>query len=151
MEANDFGGLDTAAAVREMLEHLLERHVVVVGGGVPQREQPLLLHDCLEEEAALALDGTDEVLEGNLGNPFALSFDTGDCSGVGLDRWFVGGKCNLEAVERVAVPGVVGAGIIEEAREAIFSARDIDGLEEVGQKLADALYFIVSWGAHDGS
>ena len=78
------------------------------------------------------LDGADEVLERHLGGPFAFVFDMSGRFGVGLDRQAVGGKRNFEAVVSVAVRGELRIGIVEEAREAVFAIRDIDGLEEVG-------------------
>ena len=80
----------------------------------------------------MTLDSAGEALEGDLGNPFAIGFDAGGCFGAGLDCWVVCGKRNFEAVVSVAVRGEVRIGIVEEAREAVFAIRDIDGLEEVG-------------------
>ena len=47
MEADDACGFKSAAVVRDGLKHLVERHLVVIGGGVLQQEQTHILHDGL--------------------------------------------------------------------------------------------------------
>ena len=50
-EGNDVGGIETSAAQWDLVEELAEGHLIVVGGGVFEREDPGLLNDDFEEEA----------------------------------------------------------------------------------------------------
>ena len=92
LEAEDVGGLKFADAVHEVLKHMAERHLVIIGGSALQQEKPCLLHNDLEEEAVLFLDGVYDALEVDLGGPFAIGFDAGGRLGVSLDCQFVGGE-----------------------------------------------------------
>ena len=60
MDSDNVGGFEPVAAVCEVFDHLEESHLVVVGDGVLQWEQPHLLHGFLEEKSALSLNGVDD-------------------------------------------------------------------------------------------
>ena len=150
MEASNVGGFKSAAAVCKVLNNMEERHLVVIGGGVIQRGQPHVLQYGLEEEAGLLLDSADEALEVHLGGPFAFGFDAGGRISVGLDCRVVGSKRNFKAVESMAVRSAIGVKIVEEVGEADFASRYIDGMEEVGWTLVDALDVVVGQRACDG-
>ena len=52
--------------------------------------------------------------------------------GAVLDCWVVGGECDFGAVKILTVCGAICVGIVEDARDPVFAAQVIDGLEEVG-------------------
>jgi hypothetical protein len=49
----------------------------------------------------------------------------------------------------MGVGGLVVGIVIDEAREAVGASRDVDGLEEVGERFAESLDIIVRWLAED--
>ena len=132
-----------------MLQHVLQQHLVVEGGGTLDREQPGVFRHSGEEDAAKALGGADEALPVGGGRPFLLRFHAHSVSGVRSDGWVVGGHGKEERIEGVAVDGHVVGGIIDEAGETVGATRDVDGLEKVGEHFAETLDIIVQRLAND--
>ena len=72
-----------------------------------EREDPYLLDDCLEEEAAETLDCFDELLPLELGRVESIGFYSDGVGGIGDNGLVVRWKRYGEAVEGVAVFGFV--------------------------------------------
>ena len=82
-----------------MVEDLAEGHLIVVRGGVFQREDPRLFYDGLEEEAAEMLNGLDKALPFELDHVEQLGFDSDGVGGIALDVQVVCWKRDGKAVE----------------------------------------------------
>eukprot|EP00804_Cyclotella_cryptica_P017762 CCRYP_001184-RA/>CCRYP_001184-RA protein AED:0.60 eAED:0.60 QI:0/0/0.5/0.5/1/1/2/191/159 len=132
-EGDDVRCFKTCDRGCEVLQHVLQQHLVVEDGGALEGEQPGVLHHGGEKDAAKALGAADEALSGRGGRPIFLGHHVHGISGIGRDGGVVCGRGEEERVEGVAVGGHVIGGIIDEAKEAVGASRGVDGLEEVGQ------------------
>ena len=149
-EGDDVRCFESCCGGGEVLQHVLQQHLVVEGGGTLEREQPGVFHHGGEEDVAEALGGADEALSVGGGRPFSLGFHAHGVGGVRSDGWVVGGHGKEERIEGVAVDGHVVGGIIDEAGETVGATRNVNGLEKVGERFAETLDFIVRRLSDDG-
>ena len=98
----------------------------------------------------MAFGSTDEALALGLGRPFAFCFDTNSVGGVGGDGRVVRGHWKEERVEGMAVGGHIVCYVVDEAGETVGASRNVDGLQEVGERFAKMLDVIVGRLAEDG-
>ena len=149
-DGDDVRSFETCGGSCEMVQHVLQRHLVVEGGGTLEGKEPGVFDDGGEEDAAEALGGADETLSCGGGCPFVLRFYAQGVGGVGSNGGVVGGHGEEERVEGVAVVGLIFGGVVDETGEAVRASWEVDGLEEVGERFAETLDIIVGRLTDDG-
>eukprot|EP00956_Cyclotella_meneghiniana_P000223 scaffold288_cov44-Cyclotella_meneghiniana.AAC.3 len=149
-QRDDVSGFEPGHVGGEMVQHVAERGLIIVGRGAPQRKKPCFLDDAEEEETAVAFDGADETLELLLGGPIVFGTSSNGVGGVDGDGWIVHDEGDDHGVEDGAMDQGVVSVRVDETGEAAGAARNVDRLEQIREGLAERFHVVVGQLANDG-